>query len=310
MFLLDAHCDTLHGMLIKKEKFSKNSLQIDYETLIKCSKSGILQFFAVFESPSNPMEKQKADVRTMIDSFHQVIDEFNIKIVLNKSDLNSAGIKALLSLEGLYFMEGDVDMIDSLYDDGVRCMSLTWNPDNEFSGGVSGNSGLGLSEKGFILVKKAFEKGILLDASHITDKGFWGIAEEAGKHKKPFVATHSNSRKLCGHKRNLNDKMLKALAGVGGVSGINMFACFLNDNCEAGIDDVIKHIEYICALTGPEHVGFGCDFDGIDKTKSAVSGPEALQVILERLLQLNYPENAVNGIASGNFLRVLAKVLD
>lgn len=310
MFIVDTHCDTLHGMLIKNEKFGKNELQIDYEKISKSSSEGFLQFFAVFESPSNPMTKQIADVKAMIESFKKITSEYKMHKVLSKKDLGGKGIKALLSLEGLYFMEGDVEMLDSLYEDGVRCLSLTWNPDNEFCGGVSGKSQKGLSEKGFQLVEKAIEKGILIDVSHITDKGFWDVKALAEKYKKPFVATHSNARSLCSHKRNLDDKMIKALSESRGVAGINMFNCFLNDNCEAGISDVVKHIEYISSLTSTEHVGFGCDFDGIDREKSAISGPDELNCVLEKLLQLNYKENDVKNIAGGNFLRVLGEVLE
>jgi len=310
MYIVDTHCDTLHGMLIKNEAFSKNTLQIDYEKLRNSSSEGFLQFFAVFESPSNPMSKQKTDVKAMIESFHQITAEYKMHKVLKKDDLEKKGIKSLLSLEGLYFMEGNVDMLDDLYQEGVRCMSLTWNPDNEFSGGVAGKSNSGLSKKGYELVEKAMKMGILLDVSHITDKGFWDIKNLAYKYEKPFVATHSNVRKLCSHKRNLNDKMINALSQSGGVAGINMFSCFLNDNCKAGLVDVIKHIEYICALTGPQHVGFGCDFDGIDKERSALSGPEALRDVLESLLQLNYSEQDVMNIAGDNFLRVLGEVLE
>ena len=310
MYIVDTHCDTLHGMLIKNEAFGNNTLQIDYEKLKNSGINGFMQFFAVFESPSNPIKKQKSDVKAMIESFHKITAEYKMQKVLNKADLDKKGIKALLSLEGLYFMEGNVNLLDSLYEDGVRCLSLTWNPDNEFSGGVSGNSKSGLSKKGYELVDKAMRKGILIDVSHISDKGFWDIKKIVDKYDKPFVATHSNVRKLCSHKRNLDDKMIKALSQSGGVAGMNMFSCFLNNNCEAGLVDVIRHIEYICALTGPAHVGFGCDFDGIKREKSALPGPEALNSVLDKLLQLNYPESDVINIAGGNFIRVLGEVLE
>lgn len=310
MFIVDTHCDTLHGMLIRNEEFINNTLQIDFSKLKSSSEKGFLQFFAVFESPSNPMEKQISDVRAMIDLYHKIINEYNLNTVLKKEDLKGGGVKSLLSLEGLYFMQGNVNMLHELYKDGVRCISLTWNPDNEFSGGVSGKTGNGLSEAGARLVSKALDKGILLDVSHITDKGFWDIEKLAFEKEKPFVATHSNVRKICRHKRNLDDKMLKALAKNRGVSGINMFSCFLSDDCTADIDDVIKHIEYICALTGPEYVGFGCDFDGIDREKSALAGPENLSEVLERLLMMNYSETDVKKIAGGNFIRVLSEVLE
>ncbi|MDX1358115.1 MAG: membrane dipeptidase, partial [Clostridia bacterium] len=170
MFIVDAHCDTLHGMLVKNIGFGENSLQVSHCVLKESSDEGMLQFFAVFESPSNPAEIQKTDVRSMIVNFHRISEEFNMKKVLGKDDLAGAGLKALLSIEGLYFLEGESDSVDSLYNDGARCISLTWNPDNEFSGGVSGKKSLGLTEKGRKIIRRMFELGILVDVSHISDK--------------------------------------------------------------------------------------------------------------------------------------------
>lgn len=304
------HCDTLHGMLIKTEGFKDNTLQIDHRRLMNSNNGEFLQFFAVFESPSNPMSKQKSEVVDMINMYLNIVKEFKLQAVLTKADLNKNGLKSLLSLEGLYFMDGNIELLDGLYNSGVRCLSLTWNPDNEFSGGVGGESQKGLTNMGQELVKTAFSKGILIDVSHITDNGFWDIKKLADKFKKPFAATHSNVRKLCSHIRNLNDDMLKAIADSGGVSGINMYSCFLNDKCDADINDVIEHIEYICSLTGPEYVGFGGDFDGIDRDKSALPGPESYNEVLEKLLQLNYSEDEVKGIAGENTIRVLREVLE
>lgn len=309
MFIADTHCDTLSGMLIKSEGFSENSLQISYQRLMNSGKGEFLQFFAIFESPKIPLSKQKSDVIAMIDLYHTTVKEFNFQTILKKEDLAKKGIKSLLSLEGLYFMDGNIDFLNDLFESGVRCLSLTWNPDNAFSGGVGDISQKGLTEQGGTLVKEVFKMGILLDVSHITDKGFWDIKNLADEYKKPFAATHSNARKLCSHSRNLDDNMLKAIADSGGVSGINMYSCFLNNNCKADISDVIMHIEYISALTGPEFVCFGGDFDGIDRDKSALPGPESYNEVLDKLLQLNYSEEEVKGIAGENIVRVLSKVL-
>ncbi|MBN2557815.1 MAG: membrane dipeptidase [Clostridia bacterium] len=310
MFIVDAHCDTLNGMLIKNTDFNDESLQVNHEGFANASRDGMLQFFAVFESPSYTVSRQKEDVWKMISLYHKTTADFGILKILSKSDLNSNRLSALLSLEGLDFLQGDAEGLKTLYENGVRCISLTWNPDNEFACGVGGNTGGGLTDSGRMIVQKAMEMGILVDVSHICDKGFYEIAGIARKNKKPFVATHSNARKLCGNKRNLDDSMLRALAGSGGVAGINMYSCFLSDDCRAGIDEVIAHIEHICATAGPGHVGFGCDFDGIDRDKSAISGPQELTLVIETLLRINYSEQDVRNIASGNFLRVLGAVLE
>ena len=150
---------------------------------------------------------------------------------------------------------------------------------------------------------------MLVDVSHISDKGFWDVAEIAREKGFPFAATHSNSRFICSHPRNLDDDMLNEIASSGGFTGMNVYSCFLDNGCKAGMDEVIKHIEYICEKAGAGTVGIGTDFDGINRKKSALDGPGDIPALLERLLQLNYSESDVKGIAAGNILRTLNRVL-
>ncbi len=310
MFIADAHCDTLLGMHANDEKFESSSLQVDMERLKKASNEGYLQFFAVFQTPSATIEKQKADANGMIGLFHETVEQHGFTHILKKSDLKSNGISALLSVEGLYFLDGKISGFRELYDRGVRCISLTWNPDNDFSGGILGETGKGLTSKGRKIIGKAVDSGVLVDVSHISDKGFWDVAEIMERKNKPFCATHSNSRRLCPHARNLDDDMIREIAGSKGFVGINMYSCFLNEDCKAGMGDVIRHIEYICSLCGADYVGFGSDFDGIERDKSALADPIEINEVIERLLQMNYKEDDVKKIASGNILRVLGEVLN
>lgn len=309
MFIADAHCDTLLAMHGGNCGFGSNDLQIDLRKMKSASSEGYLQFFAVFQSPSAPLDEQKKNVSEMIALFHEIADEFRLNRIERKEDIVGTGINVLLSIEGLYFLEGDVSGLQELYEKGARCISLTWNPDNEFSGGIMDKTGNGLMRKGKKLVENAVKTGMLVDVSHISDKGFWdvaGIMEETGK---PFCATHSNARGICQHPRNLDDDMLRQLAKTGGFTGINMYSCFLNNDCTVDSDDVVRHIEYICALCGPDHVAFGSDFDGIERDRSALDGPQDMGGVIEKLLKLNYSESEVAKIASGNIIRVLGEVL-
>lgn len=309
MRIADAHCDTLSGMLSNKEGFLKNSLQIDRSKLLRNNYESYLQIFAVFVSPSVSFGIGQKQTEDMISIYQQMVDKGEIESIKCADDLKKSGIKGLLSIEGLYFTENGSNDIETLFEKGVRCISLTWNPDNKFSGGILGKTGEGLTKEGRKLVNRAFELGILVDVSHISDHGFYDIAEIAKSYNLPFAATHSNSRKLCHHMRNLDNDMLRLLADSGGFTGINMYSCFLNDECSADINDVVKHIEYICGITGPSHVGFGSDFDGIDRNRSALEGPWNMSDVLEKLLSMNYKEDDVKKIGSGNIERVLGDIL-
>src|SRR5699024_10575791 len=110
---------------------------------------------------------------------------------------------------------------------------------------------------------------------------------------------------ICNHKRNLDDNQLKAIANSGGIVGINFCPPFLVDDEKANIYSIVRHIEYIAALIGVTHIGFGSDFDGIDETPKGIEGPENFPHIIEELLKLNYKEEDIKKICNNNMLRIL-----
>ncbi|MCC8169760.1 MAG: dipeptidase, partial [Oscillospiraceae bacterium] len=116
---------------------------------------------------------------------------------------------------------------------------------------------------------------------------------------------HSNSRRICSHRRNLSDRQFKIICASGGCVGINFYPKFLSDDGNAGIDDIVKHIEHFMALGGENHIGIGADFDGVDYLPNGIRGCEDTYKVFERLLQLNYKEEQVEKISHKNFEDVL-----
>jgi len=305
MYIVDGHCDTLLALMGKKEGLNKNNLQINLEN-IKATNSDYLQFYAIFVSPSIKGEKAVSTFNEMYDIFNRECKLNNINKVTKKENLIFKGHSALLSVEGLYFLNGKYKELDNLYNKGVRCVSLTWNGDNEFSGGILGKGDEGLSTLGKKLVKRANKLGILLDVSHITDKGFWDIYDIS---KAPFVATHSNSRAICSNIRNLDNTMLRAIEKKGGLAGINVYDAFLKNRGKAHLKDIVKHIEYIASTTSIDTVGLGTDFDGIPRDQSAIDSPKDILLVFEELAKLNYTQEQIEKVAGLNYMRVLNKVL-
>lgn len=315
MHVIDAHCDTLLAMLHKKQ-----SPQFSYE-LVGSLGIPYLQFFAMFCPPSilkesDGFDKSKNMLEEMMQIYKGMIEESLYKPVTCKRDILdftqtkesiNPSLYSLLSIEGAYLSKGDISYIDYLYDQDVRCLSFTWNPSNEFAQGANEESKKGLSALGFKAVKRCNELGILLDVSHANDQTFYDIASIS---TKPFVATHSNSRYICAHRRNLSDDMLITLAHSDGVIGINYFDDFLVEKekyKKAGVDDIIRHIEYIASVVGVRHIGLGSDFDGIER--SAIGDVTQVPLIINALLKFNYKEEDVKCICSKNMIRVLSEVL-
>ncbi len=170
---------------------------------------------------------------------------------------------ALLTVEGLSFLEDDAQAglrLDALADAGVRMATLTWNGPNALGSGNDGR--YGLTAFGRTCVRELETRGIVVDVSHLNDEGFKDVCSVA---EKPFAASHSNARAVCGHPRNLADWQLRELADRGGVAGLNFCCDFLSDAAgDPSRSDVLRHIDHVLETAGEDVCALGSDFDGCD----------------------------------------------
>ncbi|RLQ91646.1 dipeptidase [Falsibacillus albus] len=301
MQIFDAHCDVLSQML--KHPYysfqSGSSLHVTYDQLMETGSK--VQCFAIFISPSiHPLMKFQSALE-MIDIFHEKILKQNpsMRLVSSRSDIRSlkeGEIGAVLTLEGCEAIENDIVKLNTLYRLGVRSVGLTWNHANCAADGALEPRGSGLSLFGKEIVKRLNDLQIWTDVSHLSEKGFWDVIQLA---ENP-VASHSNSYTLCPHPRNLNDHQIKALINEDSVMGVTFVPDFLAKDGQAGIPDVIRHVEYICSLGGVDHVGFGSDFDGIDRTVAGLSSFRDYDSLINQLLKM-YSEDQVKGFLFENF---------
>ncbi len=322
MKIFDAHCDTITAAMEKGRGIMANDLHCDIDRMKKYG--GFVQVFAVFPywSITCPYTGRKVQTvsreqvlrRTLgiIDFYYSQINENNDHITHCNSfgDIEAAlaggKIASLLSIEGGETLQGSLSNLRIFYRLGVRSMCLTWNYRNELADGADENiTGGGLSNFGREVVAEMNRLGMLVDVSHLSDRGFWDVIEISSD---PVIASHSNSRKVCGHRRNLTDEQILALKQKGGVMGINLCEDFLNPSGRATLADVIKHIEHVAGLAGEDFLGLGADFDGIDTTPEGVGGVHDIGKIFNELLKLNYSEEFIRKFAGLNFLRVFQKV--
>lgn len=163
-----------------------------------------------------------------------------------------------IGIEGLSPIGDNVDRIDEYYDFGARHAMLTWNEQNPLATGVQGEPTRGLTKAGKAAVKKIQDNHMLMDVSHLNDTSFWDVMSLA---TGPIIASHSNARALSSAKRNLTDEQLLKIKETGGLVGINSFNLFVSQSIEnQTIDNLVKHMVYICDKIGTDHVGFGFDF--------------------------------------------------
>ena len=147
--------------------------------------------------------------------------------------------------------------------------------------------------------------GVLLDLSHLSEKGFW---EVAGMAEAPLVATHSNAHVLCPSTRNLTDGQLDAIRDSDGMVGVNFAVGFLREDGEeeedTPVETVVRHVDYLVGRIGVERVGFGSDFDGA-KVPRGIGDASGLPKLLEALRERGYDDEALKRLAHGNWVRVL-----
>lgn len=222
--------------------------------------------------------------------------------IYNFSDIEKSDklLNTILSIEGLEYLNGKTENFYKAIDLGVRCMNLTWNYTNELGESAKQDTKKGLTKFGFEILKKMNDEGILLDVSHLNEKGFFDVYE---KSKKPFAAAHSNCKSLCSHYRNLTDDQIKCLIERNGIMGINFYAHFLEDNYkDASLLSIKKHIDHIYKLGGENIVALGSDLDGYEDLPSGYKNVSDTQKIIDFVYNEYGSENGKK-FAYGNFIR-------
>ncbi len=210
---------------------------------------------------------------------------------------------AFLALEGAEAIGCDPGRLEEAYAMGVRMVSLTWNHDNALSG--TNVTGTGLTARGREFFRRAQRLGMIVDVSHISDKAFFELCELA---EAPIVASHSNSRALCPHPRNLTDDQFRCLRDLGGTAGLNLYAGFLRQEGTATLDDVRRHLEHFLSLDGERTVALGGDLDGIAVAPEGFSGVEDYRGLFAHLESCGYGPSLLEALGAENLTRMLSSV--
>lgn len=227
--------------------------------------------------------------------------------------LKEGTIAAILHFEGAEAIDPELDALDVFYQAGLRSLGIVWSRPTIFAHGVpfsypsSPDTGPGLTDAGRALVRRCNELGIMVDLSHLNERGFWDVASIT---TAPLVATHSNVHAICPVSRNLVDRQLDAIRDSDGMVGLNFAVSFLRpdgkNDADTPLDVMVQHIDYLVERLGIDRVGFGSDFDGalIPQDIGDVAG---LPRLLDALRQHGYDDPALRKLTHENWLRVLGK---
>jgi membrane dipeptidase len=208
-------------------------------------------------------------------------------------------------------IDADFELLHVLYAAGLRSLGPVWSRPNAFGHGVpfafpsSPDTGPGLTDVGKELVRTCNRLGILVDLSHLNERGFWDVAAISDA---PLVATHSNAHALSPHSRNLTDKQLAAIRESNGLAGVNFATAFLRPDgvreAETSIELVVDHIGYMLKHVGEDGVGLGSDFDGA-KMPSGLDNAAGLQNLVGAMRARGFDQQLIEKVCFKNWLRVL-----
>ena len=330
MKVWDLHCDTLHELRRAEQAGSPksllhNDLHIDLEKL----QAGdyMLQCFAAYVDLADPAPGADPLVTVLeeIDWFKRIMAAYPQQLapVYRAADIHRNAqvgkISGMLTIEEGGCCKGSLGVLRRLYELGARMMTLTWNYDNELAapqanpgGPLVAQTERGLTETGLAFLAEMERLHMILDVSHLSDKGFWDVVEHS---TRPFAASHSNCRALSPHTRNLTDEMIRALADKGGIVGLNYFSAFLDRDsshpklCRSTLELIARHAAHFKQVGGVDIISLGSDFDGI-------SGPHELQtaadlpLLADALGKQGFTEDEVEAIYWRNACRFFENNLE
>ena len=211
----------------------------------------------------------------------------------------------MLGIENGYAIGKDLQNVERFRNRGVVYMTLCHNGNNQLCGSAKDNKeGLGVNAFGEQVIHEMNRVGMMVDISHAGIQTFYDALDISAK---PIVASHSSSRALCNHPRNLTDDQLRALAAKGGVAQVTLYNGFLKEEGQATLQDAINHLNHMVDVMGIEHVGIGTDFDGDGGIIGCASASELIN-FTRCLLKERYSEEDIRRIWGGNFLRVMEEV--
>ncbi len=310
--VFDLHCDTALALLGERMdeagSLRNNSYHIDLDRAKTLP--GYAQCFACFTTPmmeqwgsvpvADVFEREMVSVLREVEKNKDMIAQaFSAKDV--RKNLEKGMMSAVLTIEGPAGFGFDAALLQDLYNVGFRMTTLGWNEKNVLTG--SNVTGGGLTDQGREFVREAQRVGMIVDVSHISDEGFWDIVKITDK---PIIASHSNSRAVWEHSRNLTDDMFRAICETGGVAGFNQYAAFVGE--QPNLDTACDHFLHFLELDpNGDHIALGGDLDGCEELVSGFTDVSSYPAMAQKLLSRGVDEKLLGKIYWENALGVMEK---
>ena len=326
-FVIDAHFDLPWDVANQRDRGRRKVVAEQYLPGFRAGGFDLIVASIYIENfflPEMGLRKALDQIGHLLTEAEEAPGIFRIcrKIDESRAAAQKGQLALLLSLEGADPLQNDPLLLRVFYELGVRVLGLAWSRRNYAADGChfgavdEGQPG-GLTAFGVELVRRAEALGMLVDASHLNEAGFWDLMQVA---QQPVIASHSNCRTLCDTPRNLTDAQIEALATKGGVMGMNAISSFVGQGADKlGAEALLNHLDHVVKLVGIDHVGLGLDFcQGFQNYLSlnkalpsydVIAGHAEAKSITAGLIARGYDDASIHKILGGNFLRVISQTI-
>ncbi len=283
MRLFDLHCDTLTRGVRRCAPFAE-----------------WVQTYAAFIPDGLSNEQSLACYESLIATANRWAAESPSDFSIYDNAFARAACTAVLSVENGGALAAVENIFDRFSADGVCIVGMTWNGDNAWGSGCASAQG-GLTEAGLLAVVELERRGITVDVSHLSERGFWQLAAAA---TKPYIASHSNAAAVTPHPRNLTDTQFATIRDRGGLVGLNVYPPFLGDDT---LSAFCRHFEHFLSLGGETTVCIGSDIDGFD---TPLRTAEYLLTVYEYLTAQGYDKSLIDNLFYNNARRFFDRMCE
>ena len=296
--LFDLHCDTLYELYRKQLSFKSSSLHISSEKIRNFKP--YIQVCAVWSDFRLTDEDAYKSYKKCLEYSKKI--GFDFSCTIDSDSFNSF----ILAVEDARLLNSSIERLDTLFNDGVRSLTLNWRGASCIGGGW--DTSLPLSPFGIKVVNACCDKGIAVDLSHSSYETQKQVVNMAHKLGFSPIYSHSNSFAVCKHKRNVTDELAKEITNLKGLIGLSLCPEHLSSN-KATLYSLVSHILHFLELGCEESIALGCDFDGIPSTPLGINHIEDLSKLHAILLNELGPEVA-SRIFYKNSYKYYSKLLE
>lgn len=284
------------------QNFSKNTAEaFDNITLLSFLQARpISNWFSLFERAAYQSRRLHKFAAAYNDEFIVVENANDLNRLIRLRKQNKRVIGGFLGVEGAHCLEGKIENLDKLYEEGVRMVGPTHFFDNELGGSAHGVAKGGLTEFGRTVIQRMDELHMIVDLAHASPALIDDILEET---KNPVLVSHTGVRGTMDNSRNLSDEHIRKIAAQGGLIGIAYFKGAVAEPLTQGIVDAMKHIK---SIAGVECIALGSDYDGSVSAPFDITG---LPLLVEELLNQGFQVDEIKAIMGENVKRFMLRTL-